>query len=329
MNLRLRLVARAARRLPSVLDMSPAERAAARRGLPEPLARALSGATLRNVAVGDRVLDTAVGPVGTRLYLPVAIAKQLRPGTPTRFPLVVYAHGGGWVLGSLRGSDWLCSRVADRVGALVVSVDYRLAPEHPAPAAFDDYWAVLRHLLAHGEPALPVDTARVAVMGDSAGATLATLAAIRHKEALAAGEADLPAEPLAYQVLVYPGTDLTLASPTIDARADAPILPRSDLEAYLALYLGPSELKPDDPRVSPLFAPDLRHVAPALVLTTDLDPLEGEDVAYVERLREAGVAARHISYPDVPHGFISMAGMTPVAGQALDDVVSELRRALR
>lgn len=314
--------------MPSVLEMSSDERAAVRRGLPEPLARVLSGAVARDVLVGDRVLETDVGPVRTRLYLPVTVAEELRsPGTRT-YPLVVNFHGGGWVLGSLREGDWFCSNVAADLGALVVSVDYRLAPEHPAPAPFDDCWAVLRHLLARRAPALPLDAARVAVMGDSAGANLAALVALQHRSAIAGGEADLPAAPLAHQVLVYPGTDLTLASPSIAARPDAPILPRKDIEAYVSLYLGTSGLMADDPRVSPLFAPDLHGVAPALVVTSDLDPLEDDGIRYVDRLREAGVPARHLSYTDVPHGFLSMSGMTPVARRTLDEVVSELRSAL-
>lgn len=267
----------------------------------------------------------------------VAVRDQVLAGVPVRLyrghrasgaaPLVLNAHGGGWVLGNLQQTDWACSTLAARLDAVVVSVDYRLAPEHPAPAAVDDCWAVLAHLL-HEPAVVGVDASRVAVMGDSAGGNVAALLAIRHRDALRAGGADTPPAPLRHQVLVYPAVDLTLSSPSIAARPHAPVLPRRSINAFLAHYLGGSGLAPDDPAVSPLHA-DLEGVAPALVLTADNDPLEDDGERYADALRAAGVAARYTRYEGVPHGFFSLPGFAPAAHQALAEVVQELAVALR
>jgi acetyl esterase len=228
----------------------------------------------------------------------------------------------------------MCSHVADRVGALVVSVDYRLAPEHPAPAAVDDCRAVLATLLAGRGEGVPgvhpfeVDPARVAVLGDSAGGNIAALLAIAHRDALRAGIPDAPPAPLRHQVLLYPAVDLTLASPSVAARPGAPLLRSARVHGFRDLYLGAGGLDPADPVVSPLHAPDHTDLAPALVVTTDLDPLEDDGVRYAEALRRAGVAVRYTCYHDVPHGFLSLPGPAPMAHQGLAEVVQELRGAL-
>lgn len=242
-------------------------------------------------------------------------------------PLVLNAHGGGWVLGNLQQNDWACSTLAARLDAVVVSVDYRLAPEHPAPAAVDDCWAVLTHLLRDAS-AIGADPGRVAVIGDSAGGNIAALLAIRHRDALRGGGPDAPTVPLRHQVLVYPAVDLTLSSPSVAARPHAPVLPRRSIDAFLRHYLTGSGLEPDDPAVSPLHA-DLDGVAPALVVTADNDPLEDDGERYADALRAAGVPVRYTRYEGVPHGFFSLPGFAPAAHQALAEVVQELSVALR
>ena len=241
-------------------------------------------------------------------------------------PVVVNLHGGGWVLGNLQQSEWSCSTLAARLGAVVVSVDYRLAPEHPAPAAFDDCWAVVRHLSRDASD-VGGDATRVAVTGDSAGGNLAALVAIAHRDALRAGGPDAPAAPLRHQALVYPAVDLTLASPSIHARPHAPVLPRRNIDRFLEHYLGGSLLGPADPAVSPLHA-DLEGVAPALVITADNDPLEDDGERYADALRAAGVPVRYTRYEGVPHGFLTFPGAAPAARQALAEIVQELGAAL-
>lgn len=285
------------------------------RDVPAALLPLSLGRPARGVAVRDQVLAG----------VPVRVYRSHRASGAA--PLVLNAHGGGWVLGNLQQNDWACSTLAARLDAVVVSVDYRLAPEHPAPAAVDDCWTVLAHLLR--EPAVVgVDPSRVAVTGDSAGGNVAALLAIRHRDALRAGGPDAPPAPLRHQVLVYPAVDLTLSSPSIAARPHAPVLPRRSIDAFLAHYLGGSGLAPDDPAVSPLHA-DLEGVAPALVLTADNDPLEDDGERYADALRAAGVAVRYTRYEGVPHGFFSLPGFAPAAHQALAEVVQELAVALR
>jgi acetyl esterase/lipase len=283
------------------------------------LPAALLPLSLGRRARGVHVHDRAVAGVPVRVYRGA--------GARGAAPLVVNAHGGGWVLGNLQQNDWACSHLAARLGAVVVSVDYRLAPEHPAPAGLDDCWTVLAHL-ARDASDVGADAARVAVTGDSAGGNIAALLAIRHRDALRVGGEGAPAAPLRHQVLVYPAVDLTLSSPSIAARPHAPVLPRANIDRFLAHYLDGSDLAPDDPAVSPLLCTDLSDVAPALVLTADNDPLEDDGERYADALRAAGVPVRYSRYERVPHGFFSLPGFAPAAHHALAEVVQELARAL-
>ena len=290
-------------------------RAVRAREYPSPITRAVLGGR----AAGVRTTGTDLAGVPVRVYR--------HASTPASgAPVVVNLHGGGWVLGNLQQSEWSCSTVAARVGAVVVSVDYRLAPEHPAPACFDDCWAVVRHL-SRDASEVGGDATRVAVTGDSAGGNLAALVAIAHRDAVRAGGPDAPAAPLRHQALVYPAVDLTLASTSIHARPHAPVLPRRTIDRFLEHYLTGSHLGPADPAVSPLHA-DLADVAPALVITADNDPLEDDGERYADALRAAGVPVRYTRYEGVPHGFLTFPGAAPAARQALAELVQELGRAL-
>ena len=199
------------------------------------------------VTVEDGAAATSTGPLRLRTYRPAGSAG-------TAAPLVAHLHGGGWVLGSLEGSDWLCSQVAAAVGAVVVSVDYRLAPVHRWPAAAEDCYAGLVDVVARAAE-LGVDPARVAVMGDSAGGNLAAVVALMAR--------DRSGPAIAFQGLLYPGTDLTLASPSIDENAHAPILTKADCVAFRDHYLGGQD--PREPYASPLHAADLSGLPPGLV----------------------------------------------------------------
>ncbi len=308
-----------------VASMTGEQIAATRaRHQPALVARAVLGGKARGVAVEDTGLDVSAGTADGRV--PVRIYRGGE--TPAQgAPLVVGFHGGGWALGNLQQGDWVCSELAHQLSAVVVSVDYRLAPEHPAPAGFDDCWAVTRWLLANAAT-LGADAGRTAVMGDSAGGNLAALVAIAHRDALRTADAGSPTVPLRHQVLIYPATDLTMSSSSIAARPNAPVLPRRNMDRFLEHYLGTSTLGPSDPRVSPLFAADHTDLAPALVQTADNDPLEDDGERYADALRAAGVPVRYTRYSGVPHGFMSFPGAAPAARQGLAEIVQELHRAL-
>ena len=242
-----------------------------------------------------------------------------RPAAQGPLPVVVFFHGGGFVLGSTAQYDPLCGFIADAVGALVVSVDYRLAPEHPAPAGVEDCVDAVRWVGETGET-LGGDPSRIAVCGDSAGGNLAALVAIELRDHGGPG--------LAHQALIYPATDLSQSFPSIREHADAPILDKPALDAYLAHYLRGSDLTAADPRLSPYFVEDLRGLPPALIQTADLDPLRDEGQAYAVRLADAGVPVRSTNYLGTVHGFMSFPGATVVGPQARLELATELRRHL-
>ncbi|WP_132056661.1 alpha/beta hydrolase [Halorussus amylolyticus] len=229
-------------------------------------------------------------------------------------PVLVYYHGGGWVLGTLDSIDGVCRRLARRGECAVVSVDYRLAPEHPFPAALDDAVTALRWV-AENAQAFGGDPGRLAVGGTSAGGNLAAATALRARTE----ELDLDR-----QFLFYPITDHAFDTDSYAENADGPLLTRADMEWFWDQYLR-SEVDGANPYASPLRMPDLSGVAPATVLTAGFDPLRDEGIAYAERLVEAGVEVRHDHYPEMPHGFLSTSEAVTAADEALDELGAELR----
>lgn len=319
MNLRTRLLVRALKRLPHPEPPTAAYLAGVRRELPRPAARALLGPLGRTVAITD---ITVPGPdtfLRTRLYRP---RHDARPAAP----LVVNFHGGGFVFGNLTAADWLCGMVAARAGVTVASVDYRLAPEHPAPLPFSDSWTAYAWLVEHAR-LLDVDPAQVSVMGESAGGNLAALVALAARDR----SRDDPSWPrLLREVLLYPATDLTLSSPSVAELERAPLLPRTSLDWFGRRYLPqgrPGSIPSDDPRVSPLFAASHADLAPALLLAAGQDPLRDDAVRYAEVLRAAEVPARLVVYPEAVHGFASIPQFDPAARLALAEIVTELTGA--
>ena len=254
-----------------------------------------------------------------RHQVPVRVYRPASGGAG--LPVVVFLHGGGWVLGSPRMYDPLCSFLAEGVGAVVAGVDYRMAPEHRAPQAVHDCVDAVRWAgsLAGGE-SLEADPDRLAVCGDSAGGNLAAVVCqvIRDEGGPA----------ITHQALVYPGTDATMSQPSVALHAHAPILTRAKMTVFVDHYLGPEGLPPEDPLVSPLWADDLSGLPPALVQTADLDPLRDEGARYAEALRAAGVEARLTNYLGAPHGFASFPGATRVGRPARAELAGELRRHL-
>jgi acetyl esterase len=268
--------------------------------------------------------DTVAGDGGTRLdvtlYRPDGRPDPVasRGSAAGRRPLVVYFHGGGWVVGNAASAGWLCSGVAAGTGALVASVEYRMAPEHRFPtAALDCHAAVADLVAAAGR--LGVDPGRVALMGDSAGGNLSAVVS------LLARDGGGPA--VAAQALVYPATDATLASPSIQRLRDAPILDLDDIHGYRRHYLGPDG-DPTDARVSPLLAASHAGLPPTLVQTAEHDPLVDDGRRYADALAAAGVPVRYTCYAGMPHGFLSFAGVAGAAAhQARAEIVAFLEAA--
>jgi len=244
-----------------------------------------------------RIEDIAIpGPAGAvpgRVYDPGARAGSVPP-------VVVYFHGGGWVQGDLETHHGLCARLALRSGAVVVAVDYRLAPEHKFPAAVDDCAAAYRWIRGHARE-VGADPARVGLAGDSAGGNLAAVVS-----QLAAGARErVPT----CQVLIYPALDFALDTPSHQEMEDAHIIPRDRVIWYMQQYL--TEADRSDLRASPLRAQDLRGQPPTLVITAGFDPLRDEGQAYADRLRMAGVDVVHREYPGQIHAFVCLTKVIP------------------
>jgi acetyl esterase len=256
----------------------------------------LAGAAAEVGRVESRTIPNGAHAVPVRIYHPSGSA-----GRP--LPAHVYAHGGGFVVGDLDMVDSLCRTVCREAGVIVVSVDYRLAPEHPFPAGLEDMIAVVRWVARHGRE-IGIDPARLAIGGDSAGGNLAAAASLA-----LAGDPDVR---IRYQALVYPVTDLTCSEPSyVDLGTGYP-LTADRMRFYIRQYLrDPAEAK--DPRASPLLAASLAGQPPALVVLAGLDPLVDEGRAYARRLEQAGVPVEIAEAPDFPHGFLGWTGEAEVA----------------
>ncbi|MBK7610247.1 MAG: alpha/beta hydrolase [Actinomycetales bacterium] len=247
---------------------------------------------------------------------PVRIYSPIHARGP--LPIVLFFHGGGYVLGNTRMYDPLCSFLAKSIPAVVVSVDYRQAPEFRAPTALHDSVDGLRWAHANAE-SFRGDPARIAVCGDSAGGGLAAL--VCH----AAYDEGGPA--IAHQALLYPCTDATQSFPSAAEHGAAPVLSAEKIRVFTEHYLA-DVVDPTDPIVSAYWRKDLRGMPPALVQTADLDPLRDEGLAYAERLSDAGVPVRATNYLRTVHGFMSFPGATTIGEQARYELLSELRRHL-
>lgn len=239
-----------------------------------------------------------------------------RPSEERALPVIVYLHGGGFVLGSLDSHDRLCRTLAAGVGAAVVAVDYRLAPEHPFPAAVDDAWSATRWVLDRGAD-LGFDVARVAVAGDSAGGNLAAVVAqLAHDAGL----------PLRSQVLIYPVIDRRLDRPSMLDNAEGYVLERADMDWFWQQY-DPEGVAPSDPRAVPLARADLSGLPPALVITAEHDPLRDEGEEYAARLEDAGVVTKVLRFDGMFHGFVQMPRLLSAADEATAAIIEHLADA--
>jgi acetyl esterase len=291
--------------LPGLETLPPVEaRRAAAEGLeaaggdPEPVAR-----------VEDLTIPGPQCQVPIRVYSPEG---------PGELPALVYFHGGGWVVCDVNTHDTVCRRIARRAGAVVVSVDYRLSPEHKFPAALEDCYTATLWVSANAGR-LGVDARRVAVGGDSAGGNLAAVVSMRCR--------DENGPALALQVLVYPVTNMaSFDTPSYREFAEGYNLTRAEMEYFRAHYLGQEE-DSRHPHVSPLLAPDLHGLPRALVITAECDVLRDEGEAYASRLKQAGVPVTCTRYAGMIHPFFSMPGLLRQARDAIGEVAAAVRSA--
>jgi acetyl esterase/lipase len=252
------------------------------------------------------------GPLPARLYAPQTAA------APEPRPLLVYFHGGGWVIGDLETHDSPCRFIAYHSDVQVLAVDYRLAPEHPFPAAAEDAFAAYAWANANAGR-LGADPARIAVGGDSAGGNLAAGVSLAAR--------DEGAPPPAMQLLIYPVTDTGRELPSRQELGEGFLLTRRDMAYYEDRYL-PAGSDRNDPRVAVLQADDLAGLPPAYVAVAGFDPLRDEGIAYAERLREAGVPTALRLHPGLVHTFINLTAICPSAQSAMLEACGALRMGL-
>ncbi len=244
-----------------------------------------SAGQVPSTEVVHEIRDVQAGAISCRLY---------RPSAKTDLGLLVFFHGGGWVIGDLNSHDGVCRSLANKSGHAVLSVDYRLAPEHKFPAAFDDCAAAVKWAFENAKT-LGIDNSRMAVGGDSAGGNLAAAVALAE------------VVPLKFQMLIYPAVDMRMESPSINENANGPILTKSVMAWFVAHYMS-SDADRAHISASPMLASDeqLKKMPPAIVITAQFDPLRDEGEAYGKRLVENGVSTTITRYNGAFHGFFNM-----------------------
>ena len=266
---------------------------------------AITGEPVSIHRIEDMTIPGVDSPIPTRVYA---------PDGPEPCPIMLYFHGGGYVKGGIEESDAFCRNLARVTGHVVLSIDYRLAPEHRFPAALDDavaatIWAGTHAVDLGGAPG------PIVVCGESAGGNLAAVTCLRLR-------AD-PRVAIRYQVLLQPVIDFTLSFPSIAMPSTECLVPREDLAWYYRTYRG-DQCDPTDPRVSPIYAEDLSGLPPALIIAAEYDTLRDEAAAYAERLKAAGVATRYTCFAGMVHGFLQMRGIVPDAQIATEEIARAL-----
>jgi len=269
---------------------------------------ALAGEPESIARIENRTVPGPAGEIPVRIYTPVGTAP---------FPVLVYFHGGGWVIGNLDTHDGICRSLANRVGCLVVSVDYRLAPEHPFPAAPEDCYAATRWLAEHAG-SLGGDKGRIAVGGDSAGGNLAAVVALMAR--------DRGGPKLAFQLLVYPATDTDFETRSYRENSEGYFLTRADMVWFWNHY-APRDEDRRNPYAAPLRAASLRGLPPALVITAEFDPLCDDGNAYAARLREDGVPVRLSQQDGLIHGFFQMGAVIDRGRASVDEASRAVKDA--
>ncbi|OLP02443.1 lipase [Mycolicibacterium porcinum] len=263
------------------------------------------------VEATDRAIQGPAGPVPVRVY---------RPPTPegTTLPVVVFIHGGGWALGDLDSYDGTARQHAVGANAVVVSVDYRLAPEHPYPAAVDDVWAVTQWVAANGAEQ-GADATRLAVAGDSAGGNLSAVVALLARDA---------GIPLRLQLLWYPATTWDTSLPSFTENATAPILGLDAVTGFSRWYAGHVDLSDPPATLVPARAADLSGLAPAYIAVAGHDPLRDDGIRYAELLSAAGVPVQLDNAETLVHGYLGYVGVVPASTESFERAMAVLREAL-
>ncbi|NWH09437.1 MAG: alpha/beta hydrolase [Alphaproteobacteria bacterium] len=267
----------------------------------------------QDVPIGRSEDMTAPGPAGpipVRVYTPM--------GAGNVVPALVYFHGGGFVIGNRDTHDALCRQLANESGFRVFSVDYRLAPEHPFPAAVEDAFAAVQWVETKAAE-LGIDPNSIAVAGDSAGGNLA---AVVCQMAKAKG-----APNIGFQLLIYPTTQARADTPSMKAFSQGYLLEKQSMDWFYNCYI-PKDTDISDPRLSPLLASDLSGLPRAYIVTAGFDPLKDEGRAYADKLNRAGVAAVYVDYPDMIHGFFNMSGALPQVKTAIAAAAKAMKEAL-
>jgi len=294
---------------PPMEQMSPQEMRADRAAKAEAMA-ALAGPIQQVWRVENRTIPGPAQPIPIRVYWPAA-GKDL--------PALVYYHGGGWVIGTLDSVDRTMRALANASGCVIISVDYRLAPEHKFPAAVEDADAALQYVAGHAAE-FGIDANRIAVGGDSAGGNLATVACLMARDRGGPGAA--------FQLLIYPATDYHDERPSSREFAEGYLLTKTLMDYFWGLYLrGPEDGL--DPRVSPLRAESLQGLPPAMVITAECDPIRDQGEEYAQRLRESGVPISSKRYAGAIHAFFNLSGVVDAGREAIEDAGAALKAALR
>jgi acetyl esterase len=281
---------------PEIYELDPAE---ARKLFLE-LARGVAVEKVDVARISDYQAPGPNGDIPLRVYWPVNDSKPL--------PVLVYFHGGGWVIGDLETHDPVCRWLSVRAQCVVVSVDYRMGPEHKFPAAVHDCLAATEWVITRGK-LINVDPARIAVGGDSAGGNLAAVVAHELKGG--------GATPLSYQLLLYPATDLTREEASHTEFSEGYRLTGILMEWFIDHYLSQADER-TNPKASPLFFKEFSDLPPALIITAGFDPLRDEGLRYNEKLVSAGVETKYLCYDGMIHGFMSMGGWLDKGKEALD-----------
>jgi acetyl esterase/lipase len=269
--------------------------------------------------VQDRTIDGPGGQINVRIYWPPTNSDGDTAATP---PVVLYFHGGGFIAGDLDTHDGTCRQHAVGASAVVVSVDYRLAPEHPYPAAIEDAWAATQWVVENGAE-LDADATRLAVAGDSAGGTISAVIAQRARD-----NADRGGPPILFQLLWYPSTLWDASLPSFSENATAPILDRASVAAFSRWYAGDVDLSDPPPGMAPGRAENLAGLPPAYIAVAGYDPLRDDGKRYGELLAAAGVPVEVHNAETMVHGYIGYAGVVPAATAAMDRGLAALRAAL-
>jgi acetyl esterase len=286
--------------LPAYQDLSPA---AARKQMLDQSPPVQPNLSVKKVV--DRKIPGPEGDIPVRLYYPAGDAP---------FPVLVYFHGGGWVIGDLDTHHAFCHALAKTSCCLVVAVDYRLAPEHRFPAAVEDAYAATQWVAENAGP-IQADPDRFAVCGDSAGGHLAAVVSMMAR--------DRQGPRIDLQILIYPITDFSFDTPSYDENNTGCMLTRDMMKWFWNHFIG-DERQADDPYASPLRAKNFADLPPALILTAEYDPLRDEGEAYGQKLQAAGVNVTLTRYPGMVHGFIRMTAVLDKANEALGEVAGKI-----